>query len=76
MIRTFKLQNVKKLEKGDPLETKTFQKKSRTQILKQIPTGGLVVLSGFAFYVKNGVNERGTICTNLDAFSLAGLVIQ
>ena len=71
MIRTFKLQNVKKLEKV----AKT-RKKSRTQILKQIPTGGLVVLSGFVFYVKNGVNERGTICTNLDAFWLAGLVIQ
>ena len=33
------------------------------------------VSSGFISYVKNGINERGALCTNLDAFPLAGLVV-
>ena len=34
-----------------------------------------IVPPGFVSYVKKGVNERGTICTNLDAFPFAGPVI-
>ena len=37
--------------------------------------GDPIVSSGFVSYVKKGVNERGTLCTNLDAFPLAGPVV-
>ena len=37
--------------------------------------GDPIVSSGFVSYVKNGVNERGTLCTNLDAFPVATLLV-
>ena len=41
---------------------------------KKIQKGDPIVPSGFVSYVKNEVNERGSLCTNLDAFLLAGPV--
>ena len=34
-----------------------------------------LVLSGFFCYVKNVIIEMGTLCTNLNAFPLAGLIV-
>ena len=60
--------------KGDPSETfsKNFKKSSS---VPKIQKGDPIVLSGFVSYVKKGVNERGTLCTDLDAFPFAGPVV-
>ena len=57
------LQNIKKLEGGDPLETKkNFEKKSHSAEKNSNP----IVSSCFVFYDKNGVTEKGTLCTILN----------
>ena len=58
--------------KGGPFGNKKI-KKSHT-VPKKFK-GGPIVSSGFVSYVKNGVNERGTLCTDLDAFPVAGPVV-
>ena len=81
--------SAEKLERGDPFglfETSVCckisknlkdgpfdDKKSRT-VPKKIQRDP-IVSSGFVSYVKKGVNEGGTLCTNLDAFPFAGPVV-
>ena len=55
---SLQLQNIKKL-KGDPLETKNFEKKS-LMAPKKIERGDPLVSSGFVGYVKKVKNERGS----------------
>ena len=50
------------------------QTKSST-VPKKIQRGDPIVSSGLVSYVKNGINERGTLCTNFDEFPLAGPVV-
>ena len=57
---------------GGHLEDKKIEK-SRTVPKKM--KGDPLVSSGFVSYVKNGVNERVTLCINLDAFPVAGPVV-
>ena len=35
---------------------------------KKNSKGDPLISSGFVSYIKKGVNERGTLCTNFDAF--------
>ena len=83
--------SAKKLERGDHFETSVCckisknlkgghfgdnknSKKSLTEP-KKIQSGDHIVSSGSVSYVKKGVHERGTLCTNLDAFPFAGPVV-
>ena len=52
--------------KEGPFGDKKFEK--NRVVPKKIQSGDPTVSSGFVSYVKNGMNERGAICTNLDAF--------
>ena len=63
--------SAEKLERGEPLATKKIEKKA------QCPknSNDHIVSSGFVSNVKNGVNEKGILCTNLDAFPLASPVV-
>ena len=60
------LQNIEKIV--GPFGDKKNKKVAQCQKSQRGPT----VSFGFVFYVENGINERGTFCTNLDAFPLAG----
>ena len=67
-----KLQFAVKYQKtwrGDPLETNKITKKSRT-VPKKTQRGDPIVSSDFVFYDKNGVTERGTRCTILNALTV------
>ena len=70
LLKTSVCCKISKNLKSYPLAKKKL-KKSRT-VPKNIQSGDPVVPSGFVSYVKNWVHERGTLCTNLDAISLAG----
>ena len=76
LLGCLKLQVAAKYQKTwrDPLATKKYFKKSGT-VPKKYSKGDLVVPSGFVPFVKNWVHKRGTLCTNLDAFPLAGPVV-
>ena len=56
------LQNIKKLEGGTLWGQKNFRKKSRT-VPKKTQRGDPIVSSCFVSYDKNGLTERGTLCT-------------
>ena len=62
----------KKLEGGLFGDKKMREKKSHSA--KKIQRVDPIVSSGFVSYVKNDIDERGTTCTNIDAFPLAGPV--
>ena len=59
---------------GGPFGDKNFSKKSRT-VPKKIQKEDPIDTSSLVSYVKNGINERGTLSTNLDSFPLAGPVV-
>ena len=43
----------------------------------KIQKGGPCIRAGFVSYVKIGRNnERGTLCTSIDAYLVAGLVVR
>ena len=54
-----------KIEGGPFGDEKKFRKKSRT-VPKKTQRGDPIVSSGFVSYDKNGVTERGTLCTILN----------
>ena len=51
-----------------------INKSSKKVTVPKNTKGGPSVSSGFACYVKNKINKRRTLCTNLDAFPLPGPV--
>ena len=55
----------KKLEGGTLWRQKKFEKKSHSA--EKNSKGDPIVSSGFVSYDKNGVTERGTLCTILNA---------
>ena len=63
--------SAEKLGRGEPLATKKFDKKHSAEK----NSNDHIVSSGFVSTVKNGVNEKGILCTNLDAFPLASPVV-
>ena len=67
------LQNIKKLKGGRFGDIKKVSEKclSAEKTQRRDP----IVSSGFVSYVKNGKNERRTLCTNLEAFSFADPVV-
>ena len=83
-------QSAEKLKRGDPLGflklqfAAKYQKKLERETQKLIKKSHSaeknqrrdpIVSSGLVSDVKNGVDERGTLCINLDAFPLAGPVV-
>ena len=59
-----------KTRRGDPLGTKkNFRKKSRT-VPKKTQRGDPIVSSCFVSYDKNGLTERGTLCTISNALAV------
>ena len=56
----------KKNLKGDPLETNKNSKK-KSHSAEKTQRKDPIVSSGFVSYEKNGVTERGTLCTILNA---------
>ena len=58
------LQNILKIE-GGPFGDKKIEKKSHSA--EKTQRGDPIVSSGFVSYDKNGVTERGTFCTILNA---------
>ena len=75
-LNFLKLQFAAKYQKnlGGPFgEKKLSRKKSYSD--EKNSKGDPVAPSSFVSYVKNEVNKRGTLCTNLDAFPVAGPVV-
>ena len=77
-LRFSKVHFVAKYQKieGGPFGDKSFRKK-KSHSAEKNSKWDPIVPSDFVSYVKNWVHARGrTLCTNLDAFSLAGPVVQ